>query len=182
VIESSGANGKDVAHLLTRVRQVRDFRTDPVPDDVLTEILEVARWTGSASNRQPWRFIVIRDAATRSQIAEIGAPSTTHVGKAPLAIAIVMPGEAEVRDAYDEGRVTERILITAELLGLGAGIAWAQAKKRPQVNELLGVSEPQFVRSIVAIGYPTEAARRPKAEPGTARKPLSELAHDERLR
>jgi nitroreductase len=178
--ETSVPDRKAVTGCLRRVRQIRDFRPDPVPDDLLDEILQVARWSGSASNRQPWRFIVIRDAAIRARIAEIGAPSTNHVGKAPLAIAIAMPGEAEVRDAYDEGRVSERILVAAELLGLGAGIAWAQAKIRPQVNELLGVEEPQFVRTIIAIGYPTDAASRPKSEPGTARKPLSELTRDER--
>jgi nitroreductase len=172
---------KAIARLLRRVRQIRDFRPDPVPDDLLHEILEVARWTGSASNRQAWRFIVIRDAAMLKQIAEIGAPSTTHVGKAPLAIAVVMPGDAEVRNAFDEGRVTERILIAAELLGLGAGIAWVKADLRAQVHALLGVPEQQFVRSIVAIGDPTEAARKPKSEPGTARKPLDELVYQERL-
>jgi nitroreductase len=181
VIERPTVDGQQVARLLRRVRQIRDFRDEPVPDDLLTEILRVGRWTGSASNRQPWRFIVIRDKATLARVGEIGAPSTNHIGKAPLAIAVVMPGEAEIRDAYDEGRVTERILIAAELLGLGAGIAWAQAKVRPQVNEVLGVQDPQFVRSIVAIGYPTDAALKPKSERGTARKPLSELARDERF-
>ena len=172
---------RDAVRALKRVRQIRDYRPDQVPDDLLNEILDVARWTGSASNRQSWRFIVLRDAATRQRIADIGAPSTTHVGKAPLAIAVVMAGEAEVRDAYDEGRVSERILIAAELLGLGAGISWVKAGLRPEVHEILGVSEPQFVRTIVAIGYPTDAAKQPKAPPGTARKPLAELVYDERL-
>jgi nitroreductase len=166
---------------LKRVRQIRDFRPDPVPNHLVDEILDVARWTGSASNRQPWRFIVIRDSETRRRIAEIGAPSTTHVGKAPLALAVVMDGDSEVRNAYDEGRVSERILIAAEMLGLGAGIAWVKAKFRPQIHELLGVSEPQFVRTIVSIGYPTDAAKRPKSAPGTARRPLPELVHEERL-
>jgi nitroreductase len=181
MLEQPDLDRKAATRLLTRVRQIRDFRPDPVPEDLLTEILEVARWTGSASNRQSWRFVVIRDAATLKRIAEIGAPSTNHVGKAPLAIAIVMPGEAEVRDAYDEGRVAERILVAAELLGLGAGIAWVKAGLRPQVHELLGVPEPQFIRTIIAIGYPSDAARRPKSEPGTARKPLDDLVRQERL-
>jgi nitroreductase len=180
-VSDAPSAGKEATRLIKRVRQIRDFGPDPVPDEVLTEILDVARWTGSASNRQPWRFIVIRDHATRQRIADIGAPSTNHVGKAPLAIAVVMPGEAEVRDAYDEGRVSERILVAAELLGLGAGISWVKAGLRPQVNELLGVREPQFVRTIIAIGYPTEAALRPKSASGTARKPLGELASEEHL-
>ena len=181
MIEQTDLDRKAVTRLLRGVRQIRDFRPDPVADDLVTEILEVARWTGSASNRQSWRFVVIREPDTLEKIAEIGAPSTRHVGKAPVAIAVVMPGDAEVRDAFDEGRVTERILIAAELLGLGAGISWVKASLRPQVGELLGVREPHFVRSVIAIGHPTESARRPKAEPGTARKPLDELVREERL-
>jgi nitroreductase len=181
VIGQPDVGSKSVTRLLRRVRQIRDFRPDPVPDDLLTEILEVARWTGSASNRQSWRFVVIRQPQTLKQIAEIGAPSTGHVGRAPLAVAVVMPGQAEVRDAYDEGRVSERILIAAELLGLGAGIAWVKAGVRPQVHELLGITEPEFVRTIIAIGYPTDAATKPKSPAGTARKPLAELVFEERL-
>ena len=181
MVDTSTSAGKEAVRLLKRVRQIRDYRPDPVPDDLVTDILDVARWTGSASNRQPWRFVVIREPAALKQIAELGSPSTNHVGKAPLAIAVVMPGEAEVRDAYDEGRASERILIAAEMLGLGAAIAWVKAAIRPQVGELLGLEEPQFVRTVVAIGYPADAARRPKAAPGTARKPLAELASDERL-
>jgi nitroreductase len=180
-VSDATSAGTEATRLIRRVRQIRDFRPDPVPDDVLTEILEVARWTGSASNRQQWRFIIVRDPESRKRIADLGAPSTTHVGKAPLSIAVVMPGEAEVRDAYDEGRVSERILVAAEVLGLGAGISWVKAGIRPQVNELLGVADPQYVRTIISIGYPTEAARQPKSAPGTARKPLDELVYEERL-
>jgi nitroreductase len=181
VITQPDQDGKAVARLLRRVRQIRDFRPDPVPEDLLTEILDVGRWTGSASNKQPWQFIAIRDAELRRQIADIGAPSTNHVRKAPVAIAVVMAGDSEVRDAYDEGRVSERMLIAAEVLGLGAGIAWVKANVRPKVHEMLGVSEPQFVRTIVSIGYPTDVAARPKSAPGTARKPLDELVHEDRL-
>jgi len=45
---------------MRQVRSVRSFRPDPVPDEYLTAILEVARWTGSGSNRQPWTFVVVR--------------------------------------------------------------------------------------------------------------------------
>ena len=40
--------------LLRSLRAVRQFRPDPVPQEVVNAVLEVARWSGSASNHQPW--------------------------------------------------------------------------------------------------------------------------------
>jgi nitroreductase len=165
---------------LRRTRQIRDFRPDPVPDEMLTKILDVARWTGSAMNRQPWTFCVIRDRDRRKRLAAI-APNASHIGKAPVVIAIVMPGEKTELDSYDEARVAERILIAAEALGLGAGIGWANAKDRPAVREELEVKPPAFVRTFVSIGYSTPAAALPKAPKGQARKPLSEVIRFEKV-
>ena len=53
----------EILRPLRRVRQVREFTTEPPPDAVLDAIADVGRWTGSAGNIQPWRFIVIRDEA-----------------------------------------------------------------------------------------------------------------------
>ena len=71
-------------------------------------------------------------------------------------------------EAYDEGRVAERILVAAGALGLGAAIGWADDDERPAVAEFLGVTAPHYVRTIVSIGHPTERARQPRLAPGTA--------------
>jgi nitroreductase len=170
----------DVLRALRRTRQVRDFRPDPVPDDLLEQILEVARWSGSATNRQPWTFLVIRDRERLQHLAEL-APNASHIGRAPLVIAIVMPGERNESDLYDEARAAERILIAANALGLGAGIGWAMASRRDAVAEYLGLTPPAFVRTFVSIGYATPAAARPKSPKGQARKPLSEVVAYERI-
>ena len=126
-------------------------------------------------NSQPWTFIVLRDRVDLDGIAS-RAQYARHVGKAPAAIAIVMPGEDAESEAYDEGRVAERILIAAHALDLGAGIGWAQGDtEQNAVRELLRVEPPAYVRTIVALGHPTEQALRPRSAPGTARRPLSEL-------
>lgn len=170
----------EVLRALRRTRQVRDFGRDPVPDDVLEQILDVARWSGSATNRQPWTFLVIRDRERLQRLAEL-APNASHIGRAPLVIAIVMPGEKAEIDLYDEARAAERILIAANALGLGAGIGWAMASRRDAVAEYLGLTPPAFVRTFVSIGYATPAAARPKSPKGQARKPLSEVVAYERV-
>ena len=166
-----------VLRALRRTRQVRQFTDEPVTETDLTAILEVARWTGSSTNRQPWMFIIIRDRADRERLAEL-APYARHVAKSAVAIAIAMSGENPEWDAYDEGRVAERILVAAGSLGLGAGIGWAEDTERPGVAALLGLTAPQFVRTIISLGHPSERARQPRSAPGTARRPLAELIRE----
>jgi nitroreductase len=55
---------RNIIALLKRLRAVRQFRPDPVPQEVVDAVLEVARWSGSASNRQPWEFVLIRSRET----------------------------------------------------------------------------------------------------------------------
>jgi nitroreductase len=162
---------------LRRTRQVRQFTNEPVSDDDLQAILEVARWSGSSANRQPWTFIVVRDRGVLARLAEL-APNARHVAGAAVAIAIAMGGDSAEGDGYDEGRAAERILIAATALGLGAAIGWAIGPVRPQVAELFGLTPPAFVRTMISIGHPTEAARQPKSAPGMARRPLKDLVRE----
>ncbi len=166
-----------VLRALRRTRQIRRFTGEPVAEADVQAILEVARWTGSSENTQPWTFVVIRDADIRRRIGEL-ARYARHVAKAPLAIAIAMPGEDPESEAYDEGRVAERILITAGAMDLGAGIGWAERAEQDEVGALLGVTPPAFVRTIVAIGHPTDEARQPRRGPGTGRRPLAEFVRE----
>ena len=174
---AASATAASVLRALRRTRQVRQFTDEPVTKTDLSAILEVARWTGSSMNLQQWTFIVIRDGADRERLAEL-APSAKHVAGAALAIAIAMNGDHPEWDAYDEGRVAERILVAAGALGLAAGIGWATESRRPAVAQFLGLTAPAFVRTIISLGHPTEAARQPKAEPGAARRPLDDLVRD----
>lgn len=169
-----------VGPLLT-VRQIREFTAQPPTDDQLDAILDAVRWSGSSSNTQPWRFILIRDRAVLARIHEAGLPQTRGLRTAPAAIAIVLPDDDhEISRAYDEGRAAERILIAANLVGLSAGIAWITTGVRPLVAELLALPADRFVRTIVVVGHPTEAALAPKSPPGKGRLPRDEVVFQER--
>ena len=167
---------------LLRTRQVREFTDEPIQDDVIDAMLEVARWSGSSRNEQPWRFVLIRDAATIARLAAAGMPQTRLLHTAPAAIAIVLPDEPDraVSRAFDDGRVAERLLIAAGMLDIAAGIAWIRGDVRPAIREALGLPDGWLVRTIVGLGHPTAAARTPKSAPGEARRPLEELVHRER--
>jgi nitroreductase len=179
-MESS--NPAELVRPLLRVRQIREFTDEPVDPAALGAIAGAARWSGSSTNSQPWRFVIIRDPATLRAIHEAGLPQTRSLGTAPAAVAIVMPAHPGrgVTHGYDESRAAERILIAASMLGLGAGIAWIGSDARPTVAKLLGLPDDRFVRTIVAIGHPSEKARRPKSARGEARLPREETVFQER--
>jgi nitroreductase len=165
---------------LRRVRSVRSFTRQPVPDELLDEVLEVARWTGSGSNRQPWTFVVVRDPATLAAIAA-ASPNVGHVAGAAAAIVIVMDGGMPAIEAFDEGRAAERILVAATALGLASAVGWIVPDGAAAVASLLGVPEGRLARTLVSMGYATDEAARPKSAPGTARKPLSDIVRFERF-
>jgi nitroreductase len=167
----------DSIHPLIRTRQYREFTSEPLTDEELRTFAEAARWTGSGGNSQPWRFVVVRDVALLRRIGAIAMPQTRSLNTATAALAISMPNdpESEVISAYDEGRVAERVLIAASMLNLGAGITWIREQFRREIEQLLGLGDDRFVRTIVALGHPTDAARAPRSDPGQARRPLDEL-------
>ncbi len=161
---------------IKKVRQARQYLGQPVPDDIVQNLLEVAQWTGSSRNTQPWHFIIVNDKAQLKAISEIRTP-INWVADAPLAIAIVLNGHSDVSEAYDEGRVTERLLVAARLLGLGGGTAWfGDDSQQARGREILGVPDGLTARSVVVLGYPKQLKdHRPNpATPG--RRPLTEIS------
>ena len=100
----------DVREAIQKRRSIRRFKTDPVSDDLIQQLLESARLAPSGSNTQPWRFIVIKDAETRQKL-QTASYNQRHVGQAPVIIACCA-------DIKAFGEFPERIeeLITAGAL------------------------------------------------------------------
>jgi nitroreductase len=94
-----------------------------VPQEVVDDILEVARWSGSASNRQPWELVVIRDRDTLGALARVQGYAH-HLADAPLGIVLAMAGERAEQETYDEGRLAERIMLAALAHGVGSSVGW----------------------------------------------------------
>src|SRR5205814_9663707 len=89
--------------MLRGVRQVRQFGPEPVPPEVINDILEVARWTGSGMNRQPWEFVAVRNHDTLREIA-VAEGADSHLARASFAIVVVMTGDDAGLDTYGAGR------------------------------------------------------------------------------
>jgi len=161
---------------LRSLRAIREFQRKPVPDEIVRDILEVARWSGSAGNRQFGEIIVIRQRETLDALATIGG-YTGHLRGAALGIVLVMPGDWPEGETFDEGRLAERIMLGAWAHGVGSSVGWFSAEGREKAKQILGVpGKKQVVRTAISLGFPARPLKRGH------RKPLSELVHEERYR
>jgi nitroreductase len=170
---------RDRISFLRSLRAVRSFRPDPVPQEVLDDVLEVARWSGSASNKQPWEIVVIRERETLRSLASVDGYAG-HLARAPLGIVLVLAGDRAEQETYDEGRLAERIMLAAHAHGVGSSIGWIVGPGRDAAREILGVPQHKVVRTAISLGYPEEEVRRIRSGRGQARKPLAEILHGER--
>ncbi len=164
-----------VAPALTSLRATRWFTDDPVDDGQLRQVLEAGRWTGSARNRQPWRFVVVRDGETRRQLARLGAYAG-HLAVAPVVIALGVEEAAGGEDAqFDAGRAAQNMMLAAQLQGLGSCPAsFFPAANADRAGPLCGLALPWRVRTAISLGRPAPAPPGKSAIP-TGRLPLAEL-------
>jgi nitroreductase len=165
----------DVLKAIETRRSVRKYKPVPVPDGDLKKILEAGRLAPSAGNKQPWGFVVVRDAGRRKLLAEAARNQmwTADAG----AFLAVFSDSANSPGGY--GRWTERDpMIAAENMilaawSLGYGTCWIGAFEEEKVKPLLGIPGDKKVICLLPIGVPAETP-----EPKT-RRPFGELFHAE---
>lgn len=153
---------------------------------MIQDILEVGRWTGSAKNTQPWEVLVVRDRETLRQLATFGH-FADHLAGAAFAIVLIMASSA---NSFDAGRLAERLMLAAAAHGLGSCIGSIfPVANEVRAKALLGVPAERELHTTIGFGYPAdETAGRiqttPEVKsvlPSIGRKPLGEIAHDERF-
>lgn len=165
----------DVDECIRTRRTVREFKSDPVPDEIVHKLLQAGRWAPSSSNTQPWHFVVVRDRDTIATLGQI-ATQGTFIGQAPLAIAIVM--ENARRPQLDAGRALQQMELLAWSEGLGTCFVGIRAaEQQDAIKDLLGIPKELELITVLPFGYRPEGRRAT----GTPRKPMAEMAHRERF-
>lgn len=157
-------------------RSVRSFLDRPVEEEKLRAVLGAGRLAPSARNMQDRRFIVVRDRATRLELAE-AARKQAFVGQAPVVIACCGTSDLVMtcgQPAYvvDVAIAVDHMTLAAFSLGLGT--CWIGAFYEDQVKEILGVPESVRVVALLPLGYPSESPR------ATPRKSLDDVVAYER--
>ena len=157
-------------------RSVRSYRSEPIPEDVLNRVLEAVRIAPSGSNRQPWRFIIVKDEAMK-QLLVPACNGQSWIADAPIVVVACGRNLHYNRGGYmgemsvlvDVAIAFTHLILAARAEGLGT--CWIGAFNNDQVKEMLGVPEDYNVVAITPLGYPEG---QPFTSPGK-RKPLAEV-------
>lgn len=168
----------------------RSYDDRAIPDAVLAQVLEAARWAASCINDQPWNFLVTRrdrDAAAHAALLGcLSANNQAWAGRAP----VLMLGVARLHFAsngnpnrhagYDLGQATANLAAQAAALGLQAHqMAGFDAAK---ARAAFAIPEGFDPMAAITLGYPGPAAALPEALAARetaprARKPIAEFTH-----
>jgi hypothetical protein len=105
-----------------------------------------------------------------------------HLVNAGAGIALVMSGDLEHPDfdTYDEGRLSERIMLAADAHGLASAIGWFKGAAADEAKRILGIPPERLLRTIMSLGVVDADAYRARQRPAQPRKPLAEIVHQER--
>ena len=137
-----------------RDRDTDDVDQRPVPDEVVQRILDAGRLSGSASNKQPWRFLIVDDAAKRERLADtVYEPGNVRGATLVIAITGARP--------FDLGRCAQSMMLVAWNEGVSSTPNGVEDKDA--AAEILGLEEAPV--TVLTFGYP---ARHPGAESRTA--------------
>lgn len=182
-----------VYQAIYRRRDVRHFRPDPVPGDVLARILDAAHHAPSVGFMQPWTFIVISDRQTRMRVRDLyereraaaaqffDEPRRTQylsfklegILDAPLNVCITCDPTRAGVTVLGRNSVPETDLYSTccaiENLWLaaraeGVGIGWVSILKLPQLREILGIPHHVVPVAYLCLGYPTQFLKQPELE------------------
>jgi nitroreductase len=152
-------------------RDQRAFLAKAIPDESLRRILQAGRMTGSSKNREPNRFLVVRDRARVAAIAALG-PHARWVADAAAVIVLVQTERHE----FDAGRCAQNMMVAAWGEGIGSCPAHVDESA---LATLLGVPAELHVNRIVAFGYVDPARAAAPRSVARRRLPLDELTHHE---
>lgn len=149
----------DFYEVIRTRRSIRSFRTDPVPDDVLRRILDAARIAPSGSNRQPWKFIVIRDEDLKEKLVPL-AGRQVFIAEAPIVIVACGSNINYNRGGYmgdmsvlvDVAIALDHLTLAARAEGLGT--CWIGSFDNSGIKGLLRIPSEANVVALTPLGYP----------------------------
>jgi nitroreductase len=160
----------DVYKTIISKRDTRSYSERPISDESLHRILQAGRMAGSAKNAQPCRFVVVRSAEKKRELAGCGQ-FAQQVPNAAVAIAVVIPNEGR---EFDAGRAAQNMMLAAWAEGITS--CAVTMHDVDCARRALGLPEGYRVAIVVPFGHPPEEGIKPG---GAKRLPLEEIVHNE---
>jgi len=170
---------ENLLELVKNRRSIRWFKPDPIPQEYVDKMIEVARWAPSGFHTQPWEFVVIKKKEIKDKIADIlrrpgQAPGQEYFENAPVLILLLgdwrakigLPGTPEDQDRRVDNLFCSSLAsaflymhLAATTLGLAS--AWVSAssslESQKKIKELLSIPEPVRIYDMMAVGYGTRS-------------------------
>ena len=203
------AERRGVYRAIHQRRDIRNFRSDPIPNSVLARLIQAAHHGPSVGFMQPWDFILIQDLARRKQVKELfererqaaacffDQPRRSHylslklegILDTPVNLCVTCdPTRAEVvlgrnsmpeTDVYSTCCAVQNLWLAARSEGIGVG--WVSILKLPQLRQILGIPPHILPVAYLCLGYPVEFPPQPLLETvgWRNRLPLDQLVHYE---
>jgi 5,6-dimethylbenzimidazole synthase len=188
-------------------RDIRTFKTDPIPPDVLTRIIRAAHHGPSVGFMQPWDFIMVQAVGIREKVKDLfdrerqasssffDEPRRSHylslklegIMESPVNVCVTCdPTRAEVvlgrnsvpeTDLYSTCCAVQNLWLAARAEGVGVG--WVSILKQAQLRKILGVPHHVIPVAYLCLGYPVEFTKEPvlQAAGWRDRLNLEDLVH-----
>jgi nitroreductase len=181
----------DFFDVVAHQRACREFSETPVSDDTVARLLTAATFAPSAENKQPWEFVVVRDAGTRTRIGdltrrawetagrafsesrltpkmldEVDRGATGGIAAAPVNIVVCADTERglEATVASSMFPCVQNLLLAATALGLGSALTTITTGYRGELQELLALPEHVWPVAVVPVGHPAKKLGPPRRD------------------
>jgi nitroreductase len=181
----------DFFDVVSRQRACRDFGDEPLSDGDIARVLEAATYAPSAENRQPWEFIVVRDAANRAAIgeltrrawetsgrafsegrldpnmlADVDRGATGGIAAAPVQIVVCADVQRGLEPTVPSSifPAVQNLLLAATAAGLGSALTTITVSYRDELRSLLALPEHVLPVAVVPLGHPARQLGRPRRD------------------
>ena len=151
----------NVMEAIRKRKSVRKYLNKKVEEDKLFAVLEAGQLAPSASNRQEWRFIIVRDQVSKKKLAE-AANNQSFIAEASIVIAACAETDEHVMSCgqacypIDVAIALDHITLAAVELGLGT--CWIGAFDEKKVKQILEIPSEVRVVALMPLGYPYDSS------------------------
>lgn len=138
-------------------RSVREFKPDPIDDNLIEELLEAAIYAPSAMGNHALEFIIIKDKSVQEQLFQAqSGEKQAFIEEAPLIIVITTNINKTDCPMQDISVASENLMLQAAALGIGSVWKNVDNKFETAVKEILNIPADFRVINLICLGYPNK--------------------------
>ncbi|PVU74362.1 NADH-quinone oxidoreductase subunit E [Acidianus hospitalis] len=164
---------EDILEFLMNRRSIRSFQKKDVDNELLKKLIYVANHAPNSMNREPWKFIIIRDEKTKEELSKLHK-GASHLSNAPVNIAVV--GEPDVSpDTWMVDVVNATMYFVLSAYAVGLGVGWVAAYENETAKKILGIPKEKVLVTLLSLGYP-DSEYKPK--PKTVKSPEEVILYE----